>query len=105
MVSLQELTVAQVSGLIAAAVFVVQFLVPIALPVILLGLLRPRSKNVTETAVSWYLYHFRAHVKTTDSQQVCHRKIPSQLAMATDPANRFRGDYIRLQINTVHVFL
>ncbi|KAH7066203.1 hypothetical protein BKA63DRAFT_523950 [Paraphoma chrysanthemicola] len=53
MVSLQDLTVGQVSGMIAAAVFVVQFLVPIALPVILLGLLRPRSTTVTETAVSW----------------------------------------------------
>ncbi|KAF1846238.1 uncharacterized protein K460DRAFT_417361 [Cucurbitaria berberidis CBS 394.84] len=53
MISLQDLTVGQVSGMIAAAVFVVQFLVPIALPVILLGLLRPRSAAVTESAVSW----------------------------------------------------
>ncbi|KAH7394721.1 hypothetical protein BKA66DRAFT_509547 [Pyrenochaeta sp. MPI-SDFR-AT-0127] len=53
MVSLQDLTVGQVSGMIAAAVFVVNFLVPIALPVILLGLLGPRRSAVTETAVSW----------------------------------------------------
>ncbi|KAF2124563.1 hypothetical protein P153DRAFT_350725 [Dothidotthia symphoricarpi CBS 119687] len=53
MVGLEELTVAQVSGMIAAAVFVFQILVPIALPIILLGLLRPRSAAVTLTAVSW----------------------------------------------------
>ncbi|KAF1837156.1 hypothetical protein BDW02DRAFT_492158 [Decorospora gaudefroyi] len=53
MIKLQDLTVGQVSGIIAAAVFVVQILVPIALPVILLGLLRPRSAAATQTAVSW----------------------------------------------------
>ncbi|CAO2649827.1 Nn.00g011190.m01.CDS01 [Neocucurbitaria sp. VM-36] len=55
MITPQDLTVGQVSGMIAAAVFVdqVQFVVPIALPVILLGLLRPQSAAVTETAVSW----------------------------------------------------
>jgi hypothetical protein len=76
MITVEDLTVGQVSGLIAAAVFVgtdsavllvislltihaVQILVPIALPVILLGLLRPRSTVATETAVSWYEDVFR----------------------------------------------
>ena len=73
MITVEDLTIGQVSGLIAAAVFVgrdsnelvvmalalltlfeVQILVPVALPVILLGLLRPRSTIATETAVSWY---------------------------------------------------
>ncbi|KAH6639209.1 hypothetical protein C7974DRAFT_127518 [Boeremia exigua] len=53
MVGLQDLTVGQVSGMIAAAVFIAQILVPLALPVILLGLLQRRSSAVTQTAVSW----------------------------------------------------
>ncbi|KAF2822558.1 hypothetical protein CC86DRAFT_301012 [Ophiobolus disseminans] len=53
MLALQDLTVGQVSGMIAAAVFLVQFILPVLLPVILLGLLRPRSAAVTQTAVSW----------------------------------------------------
>lgn len=54
MLGLQDLSVGQVSGMIAAAVFIVQFLVPVVLPIVLLGLLRPRTAAVTQTAVSWY---------------------------------------------------
>jgi hypothetical protein len=73
MLTLQDLTVGQVSGMIAAAVFIgiqsirsllfyanngskVQILIPMALPMILVGLLRLRSPAVTETAVSWYAH-------------------------------------------------
>ncbi|KAF2023261.1 hypothetical protein EK21DRAFT_118926 [Setomelanomma holmii] len=85
MVSLQDLTVSQVSSVIAAAVFVVQFLIPIVLPIILLGLLCPRSTTVTETAVSWSVIG----------------KISAFVAMASHPSNRLGLDHIGVQISAV----
>ncbi|KAI3318471.1 hypothetical protein HD806DRAFT_511740 [Xylariaceae sp. AK1471] len=48
-----DLSVGQVSSIIAAAIFLFQFAIPIALPMTMLGLLRLRSANITATAVSW----------------------------------------------------
>ncbi|KAI8630319.1 hypothetical protein F5Y19DRAFT_474706 [Xylariaceae sp. FL1651] len=48
-----DLLVGQVSSIIAAAIFLFQFAIPIALPMTMLGLLRLRSTNITATAVSW----------------------------------------------------
>ncbi|KIW89181.1 uncharacterized protein Z519_10033 [Cladophialophora bantiana CBS 173.52] len=53
MIDLNNLTVGYVSGIIAAAIFVVQIFVPTALPVILLGVLREKNSAATATAVSW----------------------------------------------------
>ncbi|KAH0845116.1 hypothetical protein AYO21_01623 [Fonsecaea monophora] len=53
MVDLNNLTVGYVSGIIAAAIFVVQIFVPTALPVILLGLLNENHSAATATAVGW----------------------------------------------------
>ncbi|KAK6362488.1 hypothetical protein LTS17_012807 [Exophiala oligosperma] len=53
MVDLNNLTVGYVSGIIAAAIFVVQFFVPTALPIILLGVLKEQNEAATSTAVSW----------------------------------------------------
>ncbi|KAL1992981.1 hypothetical protein VTN49DRAFT_3738 [Thermomyces lanuginosus] len=53
-VTLNELDVADVSGMIAAAVAVVQIFIPLALPLILLGVLRDEHAGATTTsAVSW----------------------------------------------------
>ncbi|KAL1994325.1 hypothetical protein VTN49DRAFT_2994 [Thermomyces lanuginosus] len=49
-----DLDVADVSGLIAAAVTVVQIAIPLALPVVLLGILKEEKANATTaSAVSW----------------------------------------------------
>ncbi|KAF3935173.1 hypothetical protein ABW20_dc0108136 [Dactylellina cionopaga] len=53
MLALQDLTVGQVSGIIAAAAFVGQLLVPVSLPVIMVGLLRLQGRPITASAVSW----------------------------------------------------
>jgi hypothetical protein len=82
MLQLQDLTIGYVSGMIAAAIFVgrfkrpgvflcawpssilvriiivlslqpVQLFIPIALPVILLGLLKEKNSTVTTSAVTW----------------------------------------------------
>ncbi|KAL1976249.1 hypothetical protein VTN31DRAFT_2531 [Thermomyces dupontii] len=53
-VTLSDLSVADVSGMIAAAVAVIQIFIPLALPVILLGVLREEHSSATTTsAVSW----------------------------------------------------
>ena len=69
MIRIDDLTVGQVSGMIAAAIFVrkcallgsrkcvngkvVQILVPLTLPLVMLGLMRLRGGEVAETAISW----------------------------------------------------
>ncbi|KAF2455766.1 hypothetical protein BDY21DRAFT_348618 [Lineolata rhizophorae] len=53
MVGLDDITVGHVSGMIAAAIYVVQLFIPFALPVILIGLLREKQKSITTTAVTW----------------------------------------------------
>ncbi|KIY01016.1 uncharacterized protein Z520_03682 [Fonsecaea multimorphosa CBS 102226] len=53
MVDLNNLTVGYVSGIIAAAIFVVQIFVPTALPIILLGLLTEKNLAATTTAAGW----------------------------------------------------
>lgn len=77
MLQLQDLSVGDVSGMIAAGIFVgalpsygpflsaptitipllqsVQIFVPIALPIILLGLLKEKNSTAANTAVTWYV--------------------------------------------------
>ncbi|EFR05476.1 hypothetical protein MGYG_08489 [Nannizzia gypsea CBS 118893] len=53
MLELKDLSVGSVSGMIAAGVFFVQVFVPLALPLILLGLLTERNSSITLPAASW----------------------------------------------------
>lgn len=53
--TLSDLTVANVSGMIAAAVTVVQIIISLAIPLILLGLLQERNSATTASAVTWYV--------------------------------------------------
>ncbi|OQV07867.1 hypothetical protein CLAIMM_12227 [Cladophialophora immunda] len=53
MINLNNISVGYVSGIIAAAIFVVQLFVPTALPVILLGLLEEKNSAATTSAVGW----------------------------------------------------
>ncbi|RJE25969.1 hypothetical protein PHISCL_01654 [Aspergillus sclerotialis] len=47
------LTVPEVSGIIAAGVFIVQYLIPLALPIILLALLKEKDSIATAPAITW----------------------------------------------------
>ncbi|KAF2179724.1 hypothetical protein K469DRAFT_298887 [Zopfia rhizophila CBS 207.26] len=53
MVKVQDFSVGEVSGMVAAAVFATQLFVPIALPLILVALLKERNSSITVSAVSW----------------------------------------------------
>lgn len=53
--TLSDLTIANVSGMIAAAVTAVQIIISLAIPLILLGLLQERNSVTTASAVTWYV--------------------------------------------------
>ncbi|KAF2174731.1 hypothetical protein K469DRAFT_647989 [Zopfia rhizophila CBS 207.26] len=53
MVQVHDLTVGYVSGMIAAGLFVVQLLIAVAIPFVLVGLLKEKNSKVTASAVTW----------------------------------------------------
>jgi hypothetical protein len=61
MLSLHDLSVAQVSGMIAAAVFLIQLSFGLALPLVLLGLLNRQRSGITISAVSWSVFSRTLH--------------------------------------------
>ncbi|KAJ8118695.1 hypothetical protein OPT61_g386 [Boeremia exigua] len=81
MIELQDLTVGQVSA---------QFLVPLLLPLILLGLLQRRSPAVTQTAISWY------------EPLIC---TAFSALMAADSAATFSAHRSALFISTFRIFM
>ena len=54
MVSLNDLTVADVSGMIAAAITIVHIIVILVVPLIVLSIFKRNSAN-TASAVTWYV--------------------------------------------------